>query len=268
LNVPPECKISESGCRCRSMWQVDGSFYSYCAAPNGAVQLQCQVEASCPSFNPLSPWQLCAANLSITRCSGGRIRIATSLQSAPPLPPSPPPSPPRPPRPPRPPPQPPSPSAPQPPSLPSSPSSVTPVRLTACSNGGVGAASLGACQDEVAQPPGGTAATTASVSAAGPPTGTEAATAVMGDARGDLSPNQIIGIAAGAGVAVLLLLALIALGVVWHRRRSRVRTRVSPGAGNVAWEEQASGRASSNRNDGASGSSGGRNDVDITAAAT
>ncbi|GIL49093.1 hypothetical protein Vafri_5545 [Volvox africanus] len=269
LNVPPECKVSESGCRCRSMWQIDGSFYSYCAIPSGAVQLQCQVEASCPSFNPLSPLQLCATNISNLGCSAGRIRIATSVQPAPPSPPSPPPKPPTPPRPPSLPPAPPPPSAPPP---------FTPVRLTACSNGGVGAAAPGGCQDGLVQPPGATAATTASAPAVDRPAA--AATGAVESQKQELSANQVIGIAAGGGATALLLLALIASVLVWHRRRSRVRTRVSPGAGNVAWAEQsnsqASSQASTARNDGggnvSSSSSGGgsggggRNGFDVAAA--
>ncbi|GFR51617.1 hypothetical protein Agub_g14043 [Astrephomene gubernaculifera] len=116
-SVPAACQKSISGCDCRSTWEYDGHYNSYCASPDGDPRLWCQVSYTCASFNNSNPYQYCSAAINTSYC-GGEVYFST-LRSTP-LPPLPPPSlTPRPPpalSPPSPPPRPPSPPpAPPPP---------------------------------------------------------------------------------------------------------------------------------------------------------
>ncbi|KAG2440670.1 hypothetical protein HYH02_010249 [Chlamydomonas schloesseri] len=100
--VSDACKKTAAGCDCRSTWIYDNNFASYCAAPDGAPVLWCQVDPSCPTF-ATSPYANCAASLTSTQCRGDIVRYSNSDNTQPGLPaspPSPPPSPPRPPAPP------------------------------------------------------------------------------------------------------------------------------------------------------------------------
>ncbi|GFR53081.1 hypothetical protein Agub_g15789, partial [Astrephomene gubernaculifera] len=97
--VPSACMRSQSGCECRSTWIYDTSFASYCASPDGSLQLWCQVTPTCPTFNVVYPFEKCNKNLTFSYCEVSRVRFRTSLLLPvapvwPPPSPSPPPMPP------------------------------------------------------------------------------------------------------------------------------------------------------------------------------
>ncbi|GIL80303.1 hypothetical protein Vretimale_19789 [Volvox reticuliferus] len=131
LNVPDKCKVSISGCACRSTWSFKLSGYvfftSYCTNPDNGARFWCMVSPSCPTFS-VQPYQDCSPELTKNSCPRQLVTFSTTrippspLPSPPPPPPSPPSKPPRPPRPPRPPPSPwPSPKKPRQPRKPPSP---------------------------------------------------------------------------------------------------------------------------------------------------
>ncbi|KAG2485756.1 hypothetical protein HYH03_015565 [Edaphochlamys debaryana] len=69
--IPTDCKFSSSGCACRSSWEFNGQFYSYCSNPDGSSTLWCQVDASCAGYNATNDakwWRNCRANLTLSYC--------------------------------------------------------------------------------------------------------------------------------------------------------------------------------------------------------
>ncbi|KXZ45546.1 hypothetical protein GPECTOR_53g132 [Gonium pectorale] len=67
-SVPDACKTASNGCACRSTWQYNGVYVSYCASPDGDVRLWCQVSSSCSLFNPSNPYAYCATTLTVATC--------------------------------------------------------------------------------------------------------------------------------------------------------------------------------------------------------
>ncbi|GFR51618.1 hypothetical protein Agub_g14044 [Astrephomene gubernaculifera] len=123
-SVPAACQKASNGCDCRSSWEFNGVFSSYCASPDGSSRLWCQVSSSCAFFDNTKPYVYCPASLNTSYCGG---RVYFSNLRIPPVPPSPPNGPPAPPPNlnPRPPPPSPPPS-PSPPPLPPSPPPLPP----------------------------------------------------------------------------------------------------------------------------------------------
>ncbi|GLI65831.1 hypothetical protein VaNZ11_009460, partial [Volvox africanus] len=66
--VPAACKVSSSGCPCRSTWYQDGKGpASYCASLNGSRSLWCQVTPACTDY-ATNPYQQCASSLTASQC--------------------------------------------------------------------------------------------------------------------------------------------------------------------------------------------------------
>ncbi|GIL49148.1 hypothetical protein Vafri_5628 [Volvox africanus] len=83
-SIPASCKISVTGCDCRSTWKYGIMFVSYCGSPNGSSPLWCQVTSSCPQYDS-SPYQYCDSRLTVDYC-GGPIYISTTRNSQVPVP--------------------------------------------------------------------------------------------------------------------------------------------------------------------------------------
>ncbi|KXZ43414.1 hypothetical protein GPECTOR_91g568 [Gonium pectorale] len=73
--VPDECKVSEAGCPCRSMWLLPPhGLFSYCGSletdrnSSNYGRLLCQVEPSCPDWKISGPFQTCSKDLSPGYC--------------------------------------------------------------------------------------------------------------------------------------------------------------------------------------------------------
>ncbi|EFJ45784.1 hypothetical protein VOLCADRAFT_93857 [Volvox carteri f. nagariensis] len=90
-SVPSECMKSRTGCACRSTWNYQGAFYSYCASPDGSENLWCQVSSSCPSFSNNQSYQNCLPGLNESYCGGRVYFSSTRVPPRPPRPPLPPP---------------------------------------------------------------------------------------------------------------------------------------------------------------------------------
>ncbi|KAG2501684.1 hypothetical protein HYH03_000186 [Edaphochlamys debaryana] len=99
--IPEECKFALPGCLCQSVWRDGGdydhgsSYNRYCANPNNDPQgLWCELDPSCPDFDPSNPYMYCDPNLTLEYCGTGEPvlygkKLTPFPPEAPPFPPAP-----------------------------------------------------------------------------------------------------------------------------------------------------------------------------------